>query len=86
MSISNNNGTLIKYLEFDDKIHIYLTSGDILVIPYVYTDRLSKASNKELRNYHLIAGGIGVHFEDIDEDISLNGIIRYKMQHELIAS
>lgn len=29
-----------------------------------------------MKNYKLIAGGVGVHFEDIDEDLSVEGIIR----------
>jgi len=47
---------------------------------------LAQAKKEELENYHLIGDGIGIHFEDIDEDISLNGIIRYKMENELLAS
>jgi len=85
MSILNNR-TLIKKLTFDDKISVYLTSEDVLVIPYDYTQRLKNANKKELRNYRLIGGGRGVHFPDIDEDISLNGITEYKLAHELLAS
>lgn len=86
MSILKNSDTRIKALTFDDKIQVHLTSGDVLVLPFDYTSRLSKASKKELIHYHLIAGGIGVHFEDLDEDISLEGIIQYKMAHDLMAS
>ena len=86
MSISNNNSTRIKTLEFNDKIFVHLTSDDILAIPYDYTDRLSKANRDDLQSYYLIGGGIGVHFKNIDEDISLSGIIDYKMNHELISS
>jgi hypothetical protein len=42
--------------------------------------------NKKLSSYRLIADGIGVHFDKIDEDISLSGIVRYKMENELLAS
>lgn len=86
MSTSANHNTHIEHLEFDEKIHIYLSSGDILVIPYSYTKRIEEAGKDKLANYRLIGGGIGVHFVEIDEDISLNGIIHYKMKHELIAS
>ena len=78
--------TLIKKLEFSDKIYIHLNSQDILAIPYTYTQRLQNATKDTLKNYHLIGGGIGVHFEDIDEDISLKGIISYKLKHDLQAS
>ena len=86
MSILKNNNTRIKRLVFDDKIHIHLSSGDVLVLPLDYTERLAKATQEELQQYHLIADGIGVHFEALDEDISLAGIIHYKMTHDLMAS
>ena len=85
MSILNNK-TLISKVSLGNKINIYLNSGDMLTIPYDYTQRLKKASKSQLQNYHLIGGGRGIHFEDIDEDISLNGIIQYKLSHELLAS
>ena len=86
MNTLNNKNTRIKSLTFDDKIHITLTSDDVLVIPRDYTPALKTATQDVLEKYRLIADGIGVHFEELDEDISLDGIIRYKMTHELIAS
>lgn len=78
--------TTIKKLKFDDMIYIYLSSGDVLTIPYDYTPKIKQASKESLLNYYLIGGGIGIHFNDIDEDISLKGIIEYKLTHELLAS
>ena len=76
MSILNNK-TLIKSVGFgDDKMYIELNTSRVLIVPYAYTKRLKKATNKQLNNYRLIANGVGIHFEDIDEDISLEGIIR----------
>lgn len=78
--------TLIEKLSFDDTIRVFLNSGDVLTLPYSYTERIEKANRDQLKNYRLIGGGRGVHFPEIDEDISLNGIIRYKISHELLAS
>jgi hypothetical protein len=77
---------LIEKIELKDKILVYLNSGDVFSLPYDYTSLLSKSTKESLENYHLIGGGRGVHFEDIDEDISLRGIIQYKLKHDLIAS
>ena len=66
---------------FDDKIYIILSTGDVLTIPYDYTSKINQAKKEELKNYYLIGEGIGIHFDDIDEDISLNGIIRWKMNY-----
>ncbi len=86
MSSSVNQRNLhIEQVEFDDSIRVHLSSGDVLAIPYDYTRKLASASRQILENYHLIGEGVGIHFEDIDEDISLNGIIRYKREHELLA-
>jgi len=77
MSILKNNKTLIKSVGFgDDKMYIELNTSRVLTVPYTYTKRLVNATNKELKNYRLIANGVGIHFEDIDEDISVEGIIR----------
>ena len=76
MSILNNKA-LIKSVGFgDDKMYIELNTSRVLTVPYTYTKRLEKATLKELNNYRLIANGVGIHFEDIDEDISIEGIIR----------
>ena len=83
---TSKNDLRIEKLEFGKKISVYLSSGDVLTIPYTYTDRLSRATPEELKEYRLIGNGIGIHFPAIGEDISLKGIIRYKLEHELMAS
>jgi len=86
MSSSGSHHNLhIERLELADKIHVHLSSGDVLVIPYEYTHKLGQANYESLKKYHLIGGGIGIHFDEIDEDISLKGIILYKREHELLA-
>ena len=74
---TSNNRTLIESVSFGDtKMYIELSTNRVLAVPYTYTERLSKATKKELQEYRLIANGIGIHFEKIDEDISVEGIIR----------
>lgn len=78
--------TSIARVDFGDKIYVYLKSDDILTLPYSYTKKIEHATKEQLLSYRLIGGGIGIHFEEIDEDISLSGIIAYKISHELRAS
>jgi len=59
-----------------DKIFVELYPTKIVSIPLTYTKKLSQATIKELENYRIIGGGIGIHFEDIDEDISVDGIVK----------
>jgi restriction endonuclease S subunit len=37
--------------------------------------KLRDASEKERNNWRLIGGGIGIHWEDIDEDLSIVGLL-----------
>jgi len=72
-----NNKNLIKSVGFgNDKMYVELDSSRVLTVPYNYTKRLENATPQQLNNYRLIANGVGIHFEDIDEDISVDGIIR----------
>ena len=76
MNISKNKA-LIKSVGFSkDKMFIELNTSRVLTVPYSYTKSLESASLEQLKNYRLIANGIGIHFCDIDEDISAEGIIR----------
>jgi len=38
--------------------------------------RLKKATSQQRENWEFIAGGVGIHWEDIDEDLSVKGFIR----------
>ena len=74
---TSNNKILIESVGFGDKkLFIELNTGRVLVVPTSYTAKLSKASEKELKEYRLVGGGRGIHFPLIDEDISVDGIIR----------
>jgi hypothetical protein len=71
------NRVLIKSVGFgEDKIFIELNTSRVLTVPYSYTPKLSNATLEQLKEYRLIANGIGIHFELLDEDISAEGIIR----------
>ncbi len=72
-----NSRVFIKTLGFgDEKMFVELSTGRVLTVPYTYTKRLASAKLSELKDYKLIAGGIGIHFDKIDEDISVEGLVR----------
>ena len=72
-----NNKALITTVGFsEDKMFIELNTKRVLTVPYTYTKKLESASLEDLKDYRLIANGVGIHFERIDEDISVEGIIR----------
>ena len=77
MSILKNNRLLITSVGFsDNKMFIELNTSRVLTVPYSYTKKLRDAKLEELKDYRLIANGVGIHFDKIDEDLSVDGIIR----------
>lgn len=74
MSTSTETGAVS--LRFDDyTMWAELTDGRTLGIPLVWFPRLLKATPAQRQNYRLGFGGTGIHWEDIDEDISVEGLL-----------
>jgi len=61
----------------DDLIIVYLADGRIINVPLEWYPRLAKATKKQLKNWRFIGGGIGIHWKDIDEDISVEGLMKF---------
>ena len=58
-----------------DTITAYLVDGRIISVPLAWSWRLSEATPKQRANYKIIGDGHGVHWPDIDEDISADGML-----------
>lgn len=52
-----------------------MTDGRTISIPLVWYPRLLHGSNEERNHWRLIGQGEGIHWEDLDEDISVENII-----------
>ncbi len=48
--------------------------------------QLRNASDEELRHYELIGGGTGVHWPQIDEDLSLKGFLKDALKNLVLGS
>lgn len=59
----------------EDTITAFLVDGRTISVPLVWSWRLSEATPEERANYEIIGHGEGVHWPDIDEDISAEGMI-----------
>jgi len=63
-------------IKFDDNnMWVQLTDGRQLGIPLVYFPRLLEASETELQNYEISGGGIAIHWDTLNEDISVEGLL-----------
>lgn len=54
---------------------VYLNDGRNISIPLIWYPRLLNSNKQERENYELIGDGEGIHWPDIDEDISVKGIL-----------
>jgi hypothetical protein len=63
-------------VEVDDRHLIaHLDDGRILLVPLEWFPRLSHGSADERAHYELSGSGRGVHWPDLDEDISVEGLL-----------
>ncbi len=59
----------------EDTLVVDLADGRSLSAPLAWYPRLLHASPAERINYRLIGGGEGIHWPDLDEDISVEGVL-----------
>ncbi len=69
-----------------DTLCVDLTDGRSISVPLAWFPRLQYSTPEERNNWRLIAGGHGIHWEDIDEDISVEGLLAGKPSGESQAS
>ncbi len=55
---------------------VRLEDGRELAVPIDWFPRLRDASDAQRANWRLIGGGEGIHWEDLDEDILVEGLMR----------
>lgn len=67
---------LANAIRFDaDTMWVELTDGRHLGVPLAYFPRLLHASAAEREKYVISGGGTGLHWDDLDEDISVAGLL-----------
>lgn len=59
-----------------DAVSVTLSDGRVVSAPLVWFPRLADASSRDRSDWELIGGGIGIHWEAIDEDISVASLLR----------
>jgi hypothetical protein len=66
----------IARVEVDDEtITAHLVDGRVISVPLAWSWRLSEATAEQRENWRLIGEGHGVHWPDVDEDISAEGML-----------
>lgn len=59
----------------DDMMRVTLTDGRLICVPIIWFPLLHAATSTEREHYEIDGGGISIHWPDIDEDISVAGLL-----------
>jgi hypothetical protein len=70
----------------DDTLCVDLSDGRSISVPLAWYPRLSHASATERRRWRLVGRGSGIHWKDLDEDISVENLLAGKPSGESQAS
>jgi hypothetical protein len=69
-------GALARDIRFDDDMmHVELADGRVIGIPLEWFPSLRDATPEQRNNWRLIGPGVGIHWESLDEDISVAGLL-----------
>ena len=60
----------------DDSIHVVLADGREVTAPLAWSPRLADATPAQRKNWRLIGRGQGIHWPDVDEDISVASLLK----------
>ena len=58
-----------------DVLCVHLSDGRRLVVPTVWYPRLAHGTARERGHWRLLGHGVGIHWPDLDEDISVEGLL-----------
>lgn len=59
-----------------DTLSVSLKDGRTITVPLAWYPKLFHASPDQLRNWKISGGGYGIHWPDLDEDLSTEGLLR----------
>ena len=66
----------------EDTLSVELSDGRNIAVPIDWYPRLAHGTTEENRNWKLIGRGQGIHWENLDEDISIEGLLAGKPSGE----
>jgi hypothetical protein len=72
-----NPGERVRDVHFtEDTLAVDLEDGRTIVVPLVWYPRLLRASREQRSRWKVAGGGYGIHWPDLDEDLSTEGMLR----------
>ncbi len=62
----------------NDALNVDLADGRKISVPLHWFPRLENASHGDRKSWELIGGGLGIHWDALDEDISVESLLRLR--------
>ena len=66
----------------DEELSVRLMDGRTITVPLAWYPRLLNASEEQRNNWKISGGGYGIHWPDIDEDLSAEGLYAARLRQE----
>jgi len=60
----------------EDELNVVLADGRRIAVPLTWFPRLLAASPEDRAKFEILGGGTGIHWSEIDEDLSVDGLLR----------
>lgn len=60
----------------DDELSVALADGRRISVPLEWFPRLKRATPAERAHFELLGGGTGIHWPEVDEDLSVAGLLQ----------
>src|SRR5437762_10172177 len=75
-SVVSNDAIAVDVSCSDDALMVVLDDGRTVSVPLVWFPRLLNATPKQRKHWEFLGGGVGIHWEAVDEDISIASLLR----------
>jgi hypothetical protein len=72
---ANSDPTIVSVIVDDESITARLADGRTISVPLAWSWRLAAATKEQRQHYEIIGSGHGIHWPEIDEDISVEGML-----------
>jgi hypothetical protein len=60
----------------DEELSVTMKDGRTITVPLAWYPRLLRATPAQRKNWKIAGGGYGIHWPDLDEDLSTEGLLR----------
>jgi hypothetical protein len=74
-TVATNEPRVVAAQVTDDLITAHLADGRTISVPLVWSWRLADATPAQRENFQITGNGEGIHWPDVDEDISVRGML-----------